>query len=79
MTLPIGAHVLVGPNPIWPRLAGKTGIVVHVTKAAKCYGANGCERAKGCGNNVIVEMAGMGRFLLSPTCVAVVEDVEVTI
>jgi hypothetical protein len=64
----VGAEVLIGANPIHPRLAGRTGTVVAFTAGDAKYPAARRRELAGhrCGGNPIVEVPGNGRVLLRP-------------
>jgi hypothetical protein len=64
----IGAEVVIGANPIHPRLAGRTGTVVAFTAGDAKYPVARRREIAGhrCGGNPMVEVPGNGRVLLRP-------------
>jgi hypothetical protein len=82
MTLLIGSLVTILANQTHPRLAGRVGVVTHVTPARKTCGVSHVTNHphKGskprarvtCGGNLILEVEGVGRVLVPKECVTVV-------
>jgi hypothetical protein len=73
MTLPLNTLVTILPNSVHPHLAGRTGVIVHVTPLGLCGDAmNRRTRGKRCGQNPIVEVDG-GRYLLPASAVMAVD------
>lgn len=75
MTLPLNALVTILANTTHPHLAGRRGVVVHITPEQKECGCGGRRsRLMRCGQNPILQVEGVGRVLLPREAVVVVDE-----
>lgn len=74
MSVSIGDRVTILANTTHPKLAGRIGTVVSVTKRQPCgMTHDGRYRGQRCGNNPILEVEGVGRVLVPADAVTVVD------